>query len=62
RAVIERLNAEFARASDTPRAKEIYAENAAETLKMTPGAVQQAMERDVKAWAEVARATGVKPN
>lgn len=62
RGVIDRLNAEFARASETPKAKEIYAENAAETLKMSPEAVQQAMERDVKAWAEVVKATGVKAN
>jgi tripartite-type tricarboxylate transporter receptor subunit TctC len=60
RAVIERLNAEFARASDSAKAKEIYAENAAETLKMTPAALAQALDRDVKTWAEVVRATGVK--
>jgi tripartite-type tricarboxylate transporter receptor subunit TctC len=62
RAVIDRLSAEFARASETPRAKEIYAENVAETLKMTPAEVQRSMERDVKAWAEVVKATGVKAN
>ena len=62
RHIIDRLNAEFARASDTPRAREIYAENAAETLRMSPAAVQQSMERDVKAWAEVVKATGVKAN
>jgi tripartite-type tricarboxylate transporter receptor subunit TctC len=60
RSVIERLNAEFARASDSARAKEIYAENAAETLRMTPAALRQSLERDVKTWAEVVRATGVK--
>jgi tripartite-type tricarboxylate transporter receptor subunit TctC len=60
RNVIERLNAEFARASESPRAKEIYAENAAETLTMTPAVLQQSLERDVKTWAEVVRATGVK--
>ncbi|HET9663629.1 MAG TPA: tripartite tricarboxylate transporter substrate-binding protein [Burkholderiales bacterium] len=62
RHIIDRLNAEFARASDTPRAREIYAENAAETLRMSPAAVQQSLERDVKAWAEVVKATGVKAN
>jgi len=62
RAVIDRLNAEFNRASDTARAKEVYAENAAETLKWSPAEVQQAMERDVKAWADVVKATGVKAN
>lgn len=60
RTVIERLNAEFARASESAKAKEIYAENAAETLRMTPSALEMALERDVKTWAEVVRATGVK--
>ena len=60
RNVIERLNAEFARASESPRAKEIYAENAAETLTMAPAMLQQWLEREVKTWAEVVRATGVK--
>jgi tripartite-type tricarboxylate transporter receptor subunit TctC len=60
RNVTERLNAEFAKASDSPRAKEIYAENAAETLTMTPAVLQQWLEREVKTWAGVVRATGVK--
>jgi tripartite-type tricarboxylate transporter receptor subunit TctC len=60
RAVVERLSAEFAKASDSPKAKEIYAENAAETLRMGPAALEQALERDTKSWAEVVRATGVK--
>lgn len=60
RNVIERLNAEFARASESAKAKEIYAENAAETLTMTPAVLQQWLEREVKTWAEVVRATGVK--
>ena len=60
RSVIERLNAEFNRASASPKAREIYAENAAETLTMTPSALQQWLEREVKLWAEVVRATGVK--
>jgi tripartite-type tricarboxylate transporter receptor subunit TctC len=59
RGVIERLNAEFARASAAPRVKEIYAVNAAEALTMTPAELQAALERDVKAWAEVVKATGV---
>ncbi|OGA04871.1 MAG: hypothetical protein A2W68_07590 [Betaproteobacteria bacterium RIFCSPLOWO2_02_64_14] len=60
RTVIERLNAEFNRASQSPKAKEIYAENAAETLTMAPVVLQQWLEREVKLWAEVVRATGVK--
>lgn len=60
RSVIERLNAEFARASAAPRVKEIFAVNAAEALTMTPAELQASLERDVKAWAEVVQATGVK--
>jgi tripartite-type tricarboxylate transporter receptor subunit TctC len=59
-AVVERLNAEFARASATPRVKEIFAVNAAEAQPTTPAQLQAALERDVKAWAEVVKATGVK--
>lgn len=60
RGVIDRLNAEFAKSSDAPRVKEIFAVNAAETLRMSPDELQRALERDVKAWAEVVKATGVK--
>ena len=54
------LNAEFNKASDAPRVKEIYATNVAETLKMTPDEVQRELDRDVKAWAAVVKATGVR--
>ena len=60
RNVIERLNAEFARAVDSPRAKEIFAVNAAEAMKASPEAMQRSLEQDVRTWAEVVRATGVK--
>jgi tripartite-type tricarboxylate transporter receptor subunit TctC len=62
RAIVDRLNAEFIKASDAPKVKEIYATNAAEALKLNPSALQAAMERDAKAWAEVVRATGVQLN
>lgn len=61
RSLVERLNAEFAKAVDTPKAKEIFAANAAEAMKMSPEAMQQFLERDIKTWAEVVKATGVKP-
>jgi tripartite-type tricarboxylate transporter receptor subunit TctC len=62
RAIVERLNSEFIKASDAPKVKEIYATNAAEALKLNPAALQSALERDAKAWAEVVRATGVHVN
>ena len=60
RAVIERLNAEFARAVDSPKAREIFTVNAAEAMKASPEAMQRSLEQDVKTWAEVVKATGVK--
>jgi tripartite-type tricarboxylate transporter receptor subunit TctC len=60
RAAIDRLNAEFARAVDSPKAKEIFAVNAAEAVKVSPDAMQRSLEQDAKTWAEVVKATGVK--
>ena len=60
RAVIERLNAEFARAVDSPKAKEIFAVNAAEAMKTSPDSMQRSLEQDTKTWADVVKATGVK--
>ena len=62
RAVLDRLNAEFAKAVDAPKAKESFLMNAAEALKQTPEVMQQALERDAKTWAEVVKVTGVKLN
>ena len=60
RDVIDRLNAEVAKAVDSPKAREIFAENAAESMKMSPAALQQFLEGGIKTWAEVVKATGVK--
>ena len=61
-AIIDRLNAEFTRVSDTPAAKDVYASNVAEGMRMSPAQLQQFMERELKEWAEVVRVTGVKLN
>ena len=60
RAAIERLNAEFARSVDAPKAKEIFSANAAEAMKASPEAMQRSLEQDMKTWADVVKATGVK--
>ncbi len=58
--VIQLLNAEFAKASDSPKAKEVFATNVAEVVRMTPAQLMQRLERVVKVWAEVVKATGTK--
>ena len=62
RAIIERLNAEFAKAVDAPKAKEIFLTNAAEAMKQSPEVMQRMIEQDTKTWAEVVRVTGVRLN
>jgi len=56
--VIQLMSAEFAKASESPKAKEVFATNVAEVVKMTPAELTQRLERDVKRWAEVVKATG----
>src|SRR6185295_7943116 len=43
RGVIDRLNGEFAKAVETPKAKEVFAINAAEAMKTAPDAMQRAL-------------------
>jgi tripartite-type tricarboxylate transporter receptor subunit TctC len=62
RAIIDRLNAEIAKAVDAPKAKESFLVNAAEALKQSPEVMQRAMEQDAKTWAEVITMAGVKLN
>jgi tripartite-type tricarboxylate transporter receptor subunit TctC len=59
RGVIERLNAEIAKGGKGPKAQEIFAANAAETMEMSADEVQRALERDARVWAEIVKATGV---
>lgn len=61
-AVIERLNAEFSRVSESPAAKDVYAVNVAEAMRMSPAQFQQYIERETREWAEVVKATGVTVN
>jgi tripartite-type tricarboxylate transporter receptor subunit TctC len=60
RNLIEQLNAEIAKAVEAPKSREIFAANAAEAMKLSPEAMQQMLEQDMKTWADVVKATGVK--
>ncbi|MBI2223901.1 MAG: tripartite tricarboxylate transporter substrate binding protein [Betaproteobacteria bacterium] len=60
RHIIDRLNAEFAKAVDHPKVREVFAANAAEAMKMSPDAMQQSLEQDINTWADVVKATGVQ--
>jgi tripartite-type tricarboxylate transporter receptor subunit TctC len=58
--VVQLLNTEFAKASNSAKAKEVFASNIAEAVTMSPAALGQRLEKDVTIWAEVVKATGTK--
>lgn len=60
RAIIERLHAEFAKAMEQPRVKEILAINSAEPGRMTPPQFKGYLAKEVKVWGDIVRATGIK--
>ena len=58
--IIDRLHAETARALAHPKTREIYAASAAEPGSMSPADLQAYVAREIRDWAEVVRATGLK--
>jgi tripartite-type tricarboxylate transporter receptor subunit TctC len=58
--VVQLLNSELTKAGESPKAKEVFATNVAETVVLSPAELSQALERDAKSWAEIVKATGVK--
>jgi tripartite-type tricarboxylate transporter receptor subunit TctC len=58
--VIDRLHAATMKALAHPKTREIYAASAAEPGSMSPTELQAYVAREIKDWAEVVRATGLK--
>jgi len=58
--VIDRLHADTMKALAHPKTREIYANSAAEPGTMSPAELQAYVTREIKEWAEVVRATGLK--
>jgi tripartite-type tricarboxylate transporter receptor subunit TctC len=58
--IIDRLHAATMKALAHPKTREIYAASAAEAGTMSPAELQAYVAREIKDWAEVVRATGLK--
>jgi tripartite-type tricarboxylate transporter receptor subunit TctC len=58
--IIERLHLETIKALAQPKTREIYAASAAEPGTMTPAELQAYVAREIREWANVVRATGLK--
>ena len=58
--IVDRLHAETMKALAHPRTREIYAASAAEPGTMSSAELQAYVTREIRDWAEVVRATGLK--
>jgi tripartite-type tricarboxylate transporter receptor subunit TctC len=58
--IVERLHAETMKALAHPKTREIYAASAAEPGTMSSAELQAYVAREIRDWAEVVRATGLK--
>jgi tripartite-type tricarboxylate transporter receptor subunit TctC len=57
--VVERLYAELGRALGQPKVREVFDSNGTEPLRLTPGQTRELLAREVRAWGEIVKATGV---
>ena len=60
RPVVECMHAETMKAVDQPKVKDILAANSATPVRLTPAAFGDYLAKDVRDWAEVVRAAGLK--
>jgi tripartite-type tricarboxylate transporter receptor subunit TctC len=62
RPIIERLNAEITRASNSAEMKEAWAKQGAVALSMTPEEFARFLRDDIEKWARIVKISGAKPD
>ena len=62
RAIVERLNTEITRATNSPETKEAWARQGAVAMSMTPEQFGRYMLEDIDKWARVVKISGAKPD
>ena len=62
RAIVERLNNEITRATNSPETKEAWARQGAVAMSMTPEQFGRYMLEDIDKWARVVKISGAKPD
>ena len=62
RPIIDRLNAEITRVSNTPEMKEAWAKQGAVALSMTPDEFARFLRDDIEKWARIVKISGAKPD
>jgi tripartite-type tricarboxylate transporter receptor subunit TctC len=59
-AIVARMQKEVARAVHVPEVKQRLLEQAADSVGSTPEALDRVVKAELKKWAEVIRAAGIK--
>ncbi len=62
RAIIERLNNEITRATNSPEMKEQWAKQGAVSMSMTPEEFARYLREDIEKWARIVKISGAKPD
>ena len=62
RAIVERLNNEITRATNSPEMKEAWARQGAVAMSMTPDEFGRYMREDIDKWSRVVKISGAKPD
>jgi tripartite-type tricarboxylate transporter receptor subunit TctC len=62
RPIIERLNAEITRATNSPELKEAWAKQGAVAMSMTPEQFGRFIGADIEKWARIVKISGAKPD
>ena len=62
RAIVERLNNEITRATNSPEMKEQWAKQGAVAMSMTPEQFGRYMVEDIDKWARIVKISGAKPD
>ena len=62
RAIVERLNNEITRATNSPEMKEAWAKQGAVAMSMTPEEFGRHLREDIEKWARVVKISGAKPD
>ena len=62
RAIVDRLNTEITRATNSPELKEAWARQGAVSMSMSPEEFGRYMREDIEKWARIVKISGAKPD
>jgi tripartite-type tricarboxylate transporter receptor subunit TctC len=61
KAIVDKLNAEITKATQSPELRKAWAEQGATSMSMTPDEFAKYMRADIEKWARIVKISGAKP-